>query len=118
MNPVCDIQSLDTVAALHEWATTHHTPVTYLGPSLENQPIYGATNGHHTRVAVARAQPLPASADVAVPPGARVNSRWTAQPGVREHGPGSTITAPTRPTRPHRMCVLRPATTVVTSSQS
>jgi len=53
IKPVCDIQGLDTVAALHEWATTRHTPVTYLGPSLENQPIYGAIHGHHTRVAVA-----------------------------------------------------------------
>ena len=53
VNPVCDIQNLDTIAALHQWATTHHTTVTYLGPTLENQPTYGATHGHHTRVAVA-----------------------------------------------------------------
>lgn len=53
IKPVCDIKNLDTLTALHEWATIHHTTVTYLGPTLENRPLYGATRDHYTRIAVA-----------------------------------------------------------------
>src|SRR5690625_2873056 len=97
----------------------HHPPHTCDLPrpqSGEPTHLRGHPRPPHTGCGSPGPQPSPASADVAVPPGTRVNTRWTAQPGVREYGPGNTITAPTRPTHPHRMCVLRPATTVVTSS--
>src|SRR5699024_12831971 len=99
----------------------HHPPPIHDLPrpqSAEPAHLRSHNRSPHTGCGGPGPHPLPAPADVVVSRGARVNSRWTAQPGVREHGPGNTITVPTRPTRPHRMCVLRPATTVVTSSQS
>lgn len=51
MTRVCDIAELESLAALHQWARTHHTNVRYLGPTLEGTPVYAATRGPVTRVA-------------------------------------------------------------------
>lgn len=51
MTAVCDIRELPGMTALNAWARTHNTTVRYLGPTLEGQPLYGATRGSVTRVA-------------------------------------------------------------------
>lgn len=51
MTRVCDIQELADLPALYTWAAAHGTCVTYLGPTLEGEPLYGATRGPVTRVA-------------------------------------------------------------------
>ncbi|WP_435109578.1 hypothetical protein [Nocardiopsis synnemataformans] len=48
---VCDIYELPTLPDLRAWAVAHRTRVTYLGPTLEGHPLYGATEGPVTRVA-------------------------------------------------------------------
>ncbi|WP_223838644.1 hypothetical protein [Nocardiopsis deserti] len=48
---VCDIRELPTVQDLRAWAAAHRARVTYLGPTLEGQPLYGASRGPVTRVA-------------------------------------------------------------------
>jgi hypothetical protein len=48
---VCDIRELASLRALSAWARTHRTRVRYLGPTLEGEPVWGATRGSVTRVA-------------------------------------------------------------------
>ncbi|WDZ91706.1 hypothetical protein [Nocardiopsis sp. HUAS JQ3] len=48
---VCDIRELPTLQGLRAWAAAHRCRVIYLGPTLEGQPLYGATRGTVTRVA-------------------------------------------------------------------
>ena len=52
MKRVCDIRKLADLEALRAWARAHRTTVTYLGPTLDSKPLYGATRGATTRVAV------------------------------------------------------------------
>ncbi|WP_304452016.1 hypothetical protein [Nocardiopsis sp. YSL2] len=48
---VCDIRELPSLRALSAWAGSHGTRVRYLGPTLEGEPVWGATRGPVTRVA-------------------------------------------------------------------
>jgi len=104
IKPVCDIKNLDTLTALHEWATIHHTTVTYLGPTLENLLVRGHPRPLHTDCSGPGTQPSPTPADVAVPPGTRVSTRR----GRRNSVCGNTVRTarlPTRPTAPiHTGC--------------
>ncbi|KOX24105.1 hypothetical protein [Nocardiopsis sp. NRRL B-16309] len=51
MTCVCDIGELSDVRSLYRWAAEHGCRVGYLGADLQNQAVYGATRGPHTRVA-------------------------------------------------------------------
>ncbi|MDE3722726.1 hypothetical protein PWG71_15160 [Nocardiopsis sp. N85] len=62
MNRVCDIRRLSSIQALGVWASVHHVPLRYLGPTLEGHAVYAATHGRATRVAVTSGRdphPLP-----------------------------------------------------------
>ncbi|MFW6641606.1 hypothetical protein ACOALZ_16380 [Nocardiopsis algeriensis] len=52
MKRVCDIRQVPDLEALRAWARSHGARVRYLGPTLERHPVYAATRGHVTRVAV------------------------------------------------------------------
>ncbi|WP_304452539.1 hypothetical protein [Nocardiopsis sp. YSL2] len=52
MTAVCDLREVATLAELRAWALAHGTRVRYLGPTLEDRPLYAATRGPATRVAV------------------------------------------------------------------
>jgi hypothetical protein len=48
---VCEVRELPSMAALSAWADAHRVRVRYLGPTLEGEPVWGATRGAVTRVA-------------------------------------------------------------------
>lgn len=54
MTRVCEIREVSDLEALRRWADSNGAQVRYLGPTLEKHPVYGATRGHISRVAVGK----------------------------------------------------------------
>jgi hypothetical protein len=48
---ISEVQELPDVATLRRWAREHHSPITYLGPTLERRAVYAAADGPVARVA-------------------------------------------------------------------
>lgn len=54
MTRVCEIRELPDLDTLRRWADRNGARVRYLGPTLERRPVYGATCGRASRVAVGK----------------------------------------------------------------